>query len=74
MNKKAYINWKAVAVNSKDLDQNERELLGFSPSFQENEMPIVDIENSFQAPDSMYRLYTDFNYLFRHSSFFSWAS
>lgn len=52
--KKAFIDWKAVAVSSSDLNNEEKELLGFSPPYLDNaynretkELPSLSFKGNY---------------------------
>jgi hypothetical protein len=44
--KKTFINWKAVAVNSNDLGHKDQEILGFSPPYIGQSKEIHKRDNS----------------------------
>lgn len=50
-NEQNFLNWKAIAINSSDLDEKEKETLGFSPSYVEDDpnSKVVAMDSNFKS-------------------------
>jgi hypothetical protein len=66
--KKSFIDWKAIAINSSDLNEKEKEILGFSPPYAPEGNENQPQNSNFKSKQSS-ELFIYFIFKINHCTF-----